>query len=589
MRSLKKCISALIATTMLFSALCMPGSVSAESFSDVNEVHWAYKAIERCKAKNWFNGYPDGRFNPDGSLTRAEAIKVFVTFLGEPLNTVTQSTYYDVSPTAWYAPYIEAGKELFPKRTSLDGQLKFQPDMPVTREDIIYAIVVALGYTDETQFADESVLNMFSDQNSISSNVRAYAAVAVSNSFVSGHSDGTIGGQDPLTRAQFATLLSRASEIGPKYKNNPIPKDVSITPEVMQELSVGETLTLSSVMTYSDDTTADYSTNMNPYTDNTENIVSFNKNQITALKEGTVIVQFNNTHLADKSLVIVVKDNSEAPIINITQYEPFLENTSAEISGTVSDTSGSAITLTCNNNRIMLNGDGSFKTSVNLKEGANSFELKAVNGHGKTTTKTVDIYRSVPKPTAAPTAPATTQPFVSVQATVEPTATIKPTSTPAPTPSPTVYVTEKPTLAPATPTPAPPTKAPSKQNPAVTAEISDSGDTVTVLVSYDGFGNADVTSAQFVLAMDSAKYTYSAGKSISYFGGAAAYQKTRGGVKYVYANKNGITSSSGTFAKLVFTINEGCSYSKSDFSLRNLKLVNDSVTYSDDDISININ
>lgn len=581
-RKLTAMLSALTAVIGLLGGM-FPAN-AAETFSDVYEIHWAYEAIERCAAKNWFSGYPDGTFRPDGSITRAEAIKVFVSFLGEPLEQVTESTYYDVDPSEWYAPYIEAGKELFPKRTSLDGQLKFQPDMPVTREDVIYAIVVALGYTDETEFADESILNMFSDSNSISSNVRAYAAVAVQNEFVAGHSDGTIGGQDPLTRAQFATLLARASEIGPKYSDTAIPKDVTISPSVMQEMQVGETLTLSSIMTYSDGSTEDYSDKMNPYTENMDGILSFNKNKVTAMKEGTAIVQFNSTHLADQTLVIVVSDNSEAPILNIDSYSPVAYSDSAVIVGRVSDSTGSAITLTCGSSGVMINGDGSFSLTVPLSSGANSFSFKAVNGHGKTTEKTIEIFRMEPTPEptvvpfeAAPTATPTARPTPTPTATPTIPPTAKPTATPTATP----------TIPPTTP-PTPPATVPNRTDDlSLTASTSVSGDSVNVIVSYDGMSNANITSAQFVLVMDSAKYTYSPGTSISYFGGAAAYQKSRGGVRYVYSG-SGIKSSSGTFAKLSFTLNEGYSFDPDDFEISGAKIVSNSATYAGDDIDISI-
>lgn len=583
MRFIKKVVSAVVAVVIAASTAVFPTAQAAESFSDVYEIHWAYDAIERCAAKQWFSGYPDGTFRPDGSITRAEAVKVFVTFLGEPLNKVETSTYYDVSPTAWYASYVEAGKELFPKRTSLDGQVKFQPDMPVTREDVIYAIVVALGYTDETEFADQSVLNMFSDQNSLSSNVKPYAAVAVSNKFVSGHSDGTIGGQDPLTRAQFATLLSRASTIGAKYGSTAIPKDVSISPEVMQEIQVGETLLLSSIMTYSDGSTVDYSENMNPYTESMDDIVAFNKNKITAIKEGTVVVQFNNTHLADKTLVIVVKDTSEAPILNIKNYEPISYTGTAEISGTVSDAANSFITLLCNNSNVMINGDGSFKMNVQLNQGANTFEFKAVNGHNKSTVKSIEIYRMepTPEPTAKPTAGPTAEPIAGP--TAGPTITPQITATPTPTPTQEPIITEKPVI-----TFEPELNKGNDNNISITGTTSTSGKTVTVTVSYDGVGSANITSAQFVLMMDSAKYTYSSGLSIAYLGGAAAYQKSRGGVRYICSSSGGIKSSSGTFAKMTFTLNDGYTFDQNDFKIAGAKIVSNSASYSDSDINISI-
>ena len=176
------------------------------TYKDVPTTHWAYNAVERCSASNWFSGYPDGTFRPDGKITRAEALKVFVTFLGEPLPAdLTSTSYYDVEISDWYAPYIEAGKDLFPQRTSMSSEPKFQPDMPVTREDTVYALVNALNYDQLVTNADQSVLNMFLDQNSISEMCRAHMAVAVSNELVSGYSDGTIGAQDPLTSCLLYT------------------------------------------------------------------------------------------------------------------------------------------------------------------------------------------------------------------------------------------------------------------------------------------------------------------------------------------------------------------------------------------------
>jgi len=223
---MKKVVSVLLA--VLVSVMCCLPAFGLEygeewsnysasqqaTYKDVPTTHWAYNAVERASATKWFSGYPDKTFRPDKDITRAEAMKVFVTFLGLQLSEVTNPTYYDVPATEWYAPHVEAGKKLFPERNRFNGQIPFQPNMPITREDAMYALVIAMKYNDKVQFADQSILNMFSDHNSLSATTKAYVAVAVDQGLVSGHSDGTIGGQDPLTRAEFATLLYRASTIG---------------------------------------------------------------------------------------------------------------------------------------------------------------------------------------------------------------------------------------------------------------------------------------------------------------------------------------------------------------------------------------
>ena len=44
----------------------------AYSFTDVTVEHWAAYAIAVCANLGWINGYPDGTFRPDATVTRAE-------------------------------------------------------------------------------------------------------------------------------------------------------------------------------------------------------------------------------------------------------------------------------------------------------------------------------------------------------------------------------------------------------------------------------------------------------------------------------------------------------------------------------------
>ncbi|MDD6483611.1 MAG: S-layer homology domain-containing protein [Clostridiales bacterium] len=189
-------------------------SVSTRQFSDVPITHWAFEEINRVVAKGWFGGYPDGTFHPNEHISRAEAMTVFMNFLGIQPTPVTSTSYTDVKASSWYAPYIEAGKELFPTKATFNGQTPFLPEQPIIREDVCYALVKAKKYDSQTVMANLSVLNMFRDQSSISADIKPYVAVAVSNGLISGYDDRTIGAQDPLTRAEFAAMLYRASFAG---------------------------------------------------------------------------------------------------------------------------------------------------------------------------------------------------------------------------------------------------------------------------------------------------------------------------------------------------------------------------------------
>ena len=46
--------------------------VKGVKFSDVSAGHWAYEAIAIAAKMGWIEGYPDGTFRPDATITRAE-------------------------------------------------------------------------------------------------------------------------------------------------------------------------------------------------------------------------------------------------------------------------------------------------------------------------------------------------------------------------------------------------------------------------------------------------------------------------------------------------------------------------------------
>lgn len=87
-------------------------------FSDVPRTHWAYSAVLSAAAKGWINGYEDGRFCPDQTITRAEAVTVLNAVLGRSaaaeetqamISSGNLCLFTDVKPDAWYyAAVMEA-------------------------------------------------------------------------------------------------------------------------------------------------------------------------------------------------------------------------------------------------------------------------------------------------------------------------------------------------------------------------------------------------------------------------------------------------------------------------------------------------
>ncbi len=360
-------------------------------YTDVPTNHWAYEETKRCKETGWFQGYPDGSFRPDAPITREEAIKVFVEFLGRELHVVTKSKYHDVAANRWSAPYIHAGEDLFPPKWKNSNA--FQPTMPVTREDTVYALVKALNCDAVIPYPDESLLFMFKDKNSISDAMSPYVAIALEEELVSGYEDDTIRAQDPLTRAQFSALLYRASFHG-THSPEVVAEGVDISPSGQQNLTVGDSITFKAKMIYSDGSKVDID-DIKPYDSDYSNVVRISGNTVTAIKEGRCVIRFNYENI-DDAVTIIVSNPDDSPEIDL-DFDRYTEEEYVEIIGEVTDKTDTKVEVTCNGDYVSVR-NGSFSYEARLTVGKNTFTFTAKNGYGNTTTQTITIERTESEP-----------------------------------------------------------------------------------------------------------------------------------------------------------------------------------------------
>ena len=81
---------------------------AANSFNDVSARHWASDEIAVCTKMGWINGYPDGSFRPDATITRAEMMAMINRALDRTPKSVSDllsgmKTWSDNANTgAWY-------------------------------------------------------------------------------------------------------------------------------------------------------------------------------------------------------------------------------------------------------------------------------------------------------------------------------------------------------------------------------------------------------------------------------------------------------------------------------------------------------
>lgn len=198
-----KVITVLAATLIL---TMLPAAVHA-FYEDVPQDAWYRDNVMEATAKGWFQGYDELHFNPEGYTTRAEAAKVIYSYIyGSDMPSDEGYSYDDVSASAWYEPFVNMNGiyNIIPSY----GRY-FEPDVYITRNDLVVAIVRASGIS--TEDADESILYQYTDQSSIAGEYRGIIAAAVQRGLLNGFENGRLKMNAPVTRAQFTAFMSRIS------------------------------------------------------------------------------------------------------------------------------------------------------------------------------------------------------------------------------------------------------------------------------------------------------------------------------------------------------------------------------------------
>jgi len=141
MRNLKKVLALVIAFSMMLSVVAFAGYKDVPADADYAA------AVELLSALDIFEGDDLGNFNPDNTITRAEAAAVVCRTLGlensaEGAKGITAFT--DVAADHWASGYINLATQNGIINGHGDGT--FAPEDPVTYEQIVKMLVCALGF-----------------------------------------------------------------------------------------------------------------------------------------------------------------------------------------------------------------------------------------------------------------------------------------------------------------------------------------------------------------------------------------------------------------------------------------------------------
>ena len=225
---MKKFISILLSILLITQVTVLAKDYSGypQRFWDVPKDYWAFEYISELVDKNVLAGYEDGSYRPEETVTRAEWSKMMVVASGKQEVKLNNNGSYavDYNSNDWYYGYINAVVDYMNFYNESDGTY-FKPNQAVSREDVTVSLVKLKGY--DTNNVDYSVVMKFKDNASISNSIKKYVAVGIEKGLISGYEDNTFRGQDTLTRAEAATLLCRAFQMGNDNKTNNNPDVVN--------------------------------------------------------------------------------------------------------------------------------------------------------------------------------------------------------------------------------------------------------------------------------------------------------------------------------------------------------------------------
>ena len=143
----------------------------------------------------FMSGYSDGTFHPDESVSRAMVAQMFYNLLIEQ-NVAGDAGFPDVAGSAWYAQPVVTLTNLGIISGTNNG---FEPDRPITRAE--FATVAA-------KFANAA------DGGKTFSDVSGHWAIssirtASAYGWINGDGDGTFRPNDPITRAEAASIVNK--------------------------------------------------------------------------------------------------------------------------------------------------------------------------------------------------------------------------------------------------------------------------------------------------------------------------------------------------------------------------------------------
>ncbi|MFR6552574.1 MAG: IdeS/Mac family cysteine endopeptidase [Paraclostridium sordellii] len=227
----------LISSVLLGSILMTPIYAYANpNLKDISG-HWAKKEINQFISSGYVNGYEDGTFRPDNSITRAEFVKLVNKYFG--FNNKEDVKFSDIHTNDWYYNDICIAS----KTGYINGyeDKTFKPNKTITREEVSKILITIKNKQDNVY----DKLNKYPDKNKVSNWAKPYVEGAIEQGYLKGDDLGLLNPTNNITRAESITILSRVSKEKSEIKDETKNESPLITAKENLTLEVGQKFDMS--------------------------------------------------------------------------------------------------------------------------------------------------------------------------------------------------------------------------------------------------------------------------------------------------------------------------------------------------------
>lgn len=214
----------------MLAAMLLSAVPAAAAFRDTAG-HWAEKTLDEWQDEGLIDGYGDGSFQPNGTMTRAEFAKLVNRTMG--FTAESEISFSDVTERDWF--HAEVARAVAAGYAQGSGGL-FRPNQPVTRAEAATMLARAAGLA-----ANEERADAFADAASIPTWARGSVGAAAEAGYMTGYPNGAFGALGSITRAEAVVTLDRVrrsaqktviEQAGTTLKNETVLGDLVIAESV---------------------------------------------------------------------------------------------------------------------------------------------------------------------------------------------------------------------------------------------------------------------------------------------------------------------------------------------------------------------